>query len=81
VNLKLMLAEEWQNIRELRKLEINFDPEICTGTWQCSEVCPIGCWSQDTEARKAVFANSCTCVACGACVLQCKPGAIKLEVR
>jgi len=81
VNIKTTLSNEWETIRDLRHLEIRFDPLLCSGTWQCYEVCPIGCWTPDFEARKAVFADGCQCVACGACVLQCKPGAIELKVR
>ena len=80
MNLKDMLVEEWRTVRDLRRLEIQFDPELCTGTWQCYEVCPVGCWSPDYENRAAIFIEECACVACGACVLQCKPGAISLFV-
>jgi NAD-dependent dihydropyrimidine dehydrogenase PreA subunit len=80
VSIKIMLAREWRTVRDLRRLEIRFDPDLCTGTWQCYEVCPIGCWTPDYEDRVAVFTGECSCVACGACVLQCKPKAIQLEV-
>ena len=80
MNIRSLLAEEWRTIRDLRRLEIQFDPSLCTGTWQCYEVCPIGGWSLDYVSRVVVFADGCQCVACGACVLQCKPQAIKLEV-
>ena len=65
--------------RELRGLEVVFDPEKCTGVWQCYEVCPIGCWTPDRERRKAVFHDAERCIACGACVLQCPEGAIELK--
>jgi NAD-dependent dihydropyrimidine dehydrogenase PreA subunit len=81
VNIKEMLAGEFRTVRELRHLQIRFDPNLCTGTWQCYEVCPIGCWTPDFDNRVAVFKDSGQCVACGACVLQCKPEAIRLEVR
>lgn len=80
MSIKIMLAREWRTVRDLRRLEIRFDPDLCTGTWQCYEVCPIGCWTRDYENRVALFASECNCVACGACVLQCKPKAIQLEV-
>jgi NAD-dependent dihydropyrimidine dehydrogenase PreA subunit len=80
MSLVEMLTDEWRNVRELRHLRIHFDPSICTGTWQCYEVCPIGCWTPDYEGQVVVFDRDCTCVACGACVLQCKPKAIRLEV-
>lgn len=81
MNLKEILREEWQNVRELRHLQIIFDPERCIGTWQCFEVCPIGCWTPDYDKQVVVFDESCQCVACGACVLQCQPEAISLEVN
>ena len=81
MTIRNKLASEWQTVRELRHLQIRFDPQLCTGTWQCYEVCPIGCWSPDFDNHIAVFEDGGQCVACGACVLQCKPKAIRLEVR
>ena len=74
------LAEHWQIARTLRRLHIRFDPEKCTGVWQCYEVCPVGCWTPDREAHKAIFHDGGRCIACGACVLQCPKGAIELTV-
>ncbi len=74
------LAEHWRIARTLRGLQIHFYPEKCTGVWQCYEVCPIGCWTPDREARKAIFHDGYRCIACGACVLQCPEGAIELTV-
>jgi NAD-dependent dihydropyrimidine dehydrogenase PreA subunit len=65
--------------RELRHLKIHFYPEKCKGIWQCYEVCPIGCWTPDTEKRVVVFHDGERCIACGACVLQCPEGAIELK--
>jgi NAD-dependent dihydropyrimidine dehydrogenase PreA subunit len=75
-----MLAKEWNTVRKLRRLHIDFDPERCIGTWQCVQVCPIGCWTPDKVARIVQFHDGERCVACGACVLQCKPEAIHLTV-
>jgi formate hydrogenlyase subunit 6/NADH:ubiquinone oxidoreductase subunit I len=75
-----MLAEEWQRVGQLRRLHIDFDAERCIGTWQCVQVCPIGCWTPDKEARVVHFHDGERCIACGACVLQCKPEAIQLTV-
>ena len=74
------LAEHWRIARTLRQLQIRFYPEKCTGVWQCYEVCPVGCWTPDREARKAIFHDGDRCIACGACVLQCPEGAIELTV-
>ncbi len=74
------LKENLKIARELRHLEIHFDPEKCRGIWQCYEVCPIGCWTPKYEERVAVFHNPELCIACGACVLQCPEDAIELRI-
>jgi len=73
------LTEHLQLARELRYLEIHFDPEKCKGVWQCYEVCPVGCWTPNRPARVVIFHNPELCIACGACVLQCPQDAITLE--
>lgn len=72
------MAQHWEIARQLRSLEIHYDPGKCTGAWQCYEVCPVGCWTHDRNNRIAIL-NSEMCVACGACVLQCPQGAIELN--
>jgi len=81
MGIREMLAEEWRHMRELRHLHIRFDPDRCIGSWQCYEVCPIGCWLPNNETRTVEFQNDQACIACGACVLQCPAGAIELAVR
>jgi NAD-dependent dihydropyrimidine dehydrogenase PreA subunit len=75
-----LLAEHWRLLRDLRKLQIKLDAERCKGTWECYQVCPVGCWSPDYERRKVVFHDPALCIACGACVLQCPEDAIELRV-
>lgn len=72
------LKEEVKQLTVQRRLQIRFDRDQCTGVWQCYEVCPVGCWTPDREARKAIFHDGHRCIACGACVLQCPEGAIEL---
>ena len=72
------LSEELDTVRTLRSLSIKFDPNLCKGVWQCYDVCPIGCWTPNYETRIVEFHDPELCIACGACVLQCPEGAIKL---
>lgn len=78
MEIKTLLAREWQTVQELRYLRIQFDPARCTGAWQCYEVCPIGCWTPNYETRVAEFHDPERCIACGACGLQCPADAIAL---
>jgi len=75
-----LMLEHLELARTLRKLQIHFDPEKCTGVYQCVQVCPVDCWDKDLESRKAIFARPEDCIACNACVLQCPEGAIELKV-
>ena len=72
--------EHWEIARKLRNLRIHFDPDKCTGVWQCYEVCPTGRWTPDRERRKVVFSDpDQKCIACRACVIQCPEKAIELK--
>lgn len=75
-----LLKEHIDLALNLRALQIHFYPERCNGTWQCYEVCPIGCWRPDRENRVVIFEHGERCIACGACVLQCPERAIELKV-
>jgi NAD-dependent dihydropyrimidine dehydrogenase PreA subunit len=80
MSVRELLQEELRTVRELRALQIQFDPIKCKGTWQCYEVCPIGLWKPNREERIVGFEGPEGCVACGACVLQCPEDAILLTV-
>jgi NAD-dependent dihydropyrimidine dehydrogenase PreA subunit len=80
MNWHEMLKTEMKHLTAARKLHIRFDRDKCAGVWECYEVCPVGCWTPDFEARKAIFHDGDCCIACGACVLQCPEGAIELCV-
>jgi NAD-dependent dihydropyrimidine dehydrogenase PreA subunit len=73
------LFEHIEIARKLRGLRIHFYEGKCTGTWQCIQVCPIGCWTRDLERRVAIHHDTEHCIACGACVLQCPEEAIELK--
>jgi NAD-dependent dihydropyrimidine dehydrogenase PreA subunit len=77
--IKSLIAEHWQLAKNLRSMQIYYDPEKCKGVWQCYEVCPVGCWTPDYEHRKVIFHDPERCIACGACVLQCPENAIELK--
>jgi NAD-dependent dihydropyrimidine dehydrogenase PreA subunit len=79
MNWREMLTQELKHLTVARRLQIRFDPDKCAGVWECYEVCPVGCWVPDLEARKAIFHNADRCIACSACVLQCPEEAIKLD--
>ena len=79
-DFKAMLKKEWRTVRELRHLRIFFDPQRCSGAWQCYEVCPIGLWTPDYSQRVVTLDQSLPCIACGACVLQCPSQAIRLSI-
>ena len=57
-----------------RKLTHN--PDRCDGCQQCFEVCPLGVWEVDGDLRLARLE---ACTACGACLRQCKSGALRAE--
>ncbi len=78
MNWRESLKEEIMLVTVQRRLQICFDRDKCTGTWQCYEVCPVGCWTPDPEAHKVIFHDGQRCIACGACVLQCPERAIEL---
>jgi NAD-dependent dihydropyrimidine dehydrogenase PreA subunit len=77
--LMTSLKDHLRFARELRGLQIRFDPQKCKGTWQCYNVCPVGCWTPDPARRVVIFHDPQKCIACGACVLQCPEKAIELK--
>ena len=73
------IVEHWHLAQTLRYLKIQFDPELCSGAWECYEVCPVDCWTPDRVSNIVVFHDPDRCIACGACVLQCPENAIELK--
>ena len=81
MDLKAILVEEWGNVKDLRHLRIQLDPQHCTGAWQCYEVCPVGMWTPNYKTRIVELDEDILrCIACGACVLQCPSDAIQLVI-
>jgi NAD-dependent dihydropyrimidine dehydrogenase PreA subunit len=73
------LAEHWHIARTLRHLAIHFQAERCVGDLQCYEVCPVGCWLPNPDEGQVILVDGESCIACGACVLQCPEDAIELR--
>ena len=74
-----LMAEHWELAKNLRSLRIYFEPDKCTGVFECYAACPVGCWTPDYANRMAIFHDAHLCIACGACVLQCPEDAITLR--
>jgi NAD-dependent dihydropyrimidine dehydrogenase PreA subunit len=56
---------------------LKFVPEKCTGCGRCWEVCPHGVFVP--EAKRARLADRDLCIECGACMLNCRYGAISVR--
>ncbi|MEJ2759859.1 MAG: ferredoxin family protein [Anaerolineales bacterium] len=75
-----LMNEHLELAKHLRGMHIVFDPEKCTGVWECVQVCPVECWEKDEANRKSRFVRPERCIACNACVLQCPEKAIELKI-
>ncbi|TLM99227.1 MAG: 4Fe-4S dicluster domain-containing protein [Actinobacteria bacterium] len=66
---------------ELRYIEdvvtLGFDAEKCTGCRQCAMVCPHGVFEMADGRARVVDRGAC--MECGACLRNCRFGAITLE--
>jgi ferredoxin len=56
---------------------IELDCEKCIGCRLCEQVCPHGVF--EISSKKAVIVDKDACMECGACVINCKPGALSVE--
>jgi NAD-dependent dihydropyrimidine dehydrogenase PreA subunit len=74
-----LMKEHVYLARHLRRMQIVFHAERCSGVFECYEVCPVDCWKPDPSGRVVDFQNEQACIACGACVLQCPEDAIELR--
>jgi NAD-dependent dihydropyrimidine dehydrogenase PreA subunit len=54
-----------------------YTPELCNGCGMCVEVCPHAAFEMD--GRLAVLIHPQNCMECGACMLNCVTGAIRVE--
>ena len=55
---------------------LRHNPELCSGCKTCKQVCPHGVF--EIKAKKAHLVDSDACMECGACVINCREGAISV---
>ena len=56
---------------------LKYAPEKCTGCRRCVEVCPHGVFEKLNGTVR--LADAASCMECGACQMNCAPGAIHVE--
>jgi NAD-dependent dihydropyrimidine dehydrogenase PreA subunit len=56
---------------------LQLDADKCNGCRVCQEVCPHGVFV--IEDRKARIVDLDACIECGACALNCQPGALTVS--
>ncbi|MHA1694952.1 MAG: 4Fe-4S dicluster domain-containing protein [Candidatus Helarchaeota archaeon] len=61
-------------------IRIYIDLEKCVGCGQCINACPSGIYYIDPKLKKAKIDDLINCLECRACEIQCKNGAIKINI-
>jgi ferredoxin len=56
---------------------LKYKPELCNGCSLCVNVCPHGVFT--IKDHRAELVNYQGCMECGACQLNCQPGAILVK--
>jgi len=56
---------------------LTYDAELCNGCGYCASVCPHRVFQ--VAGGKSRLSDPSECMECGACALNCAPGAIKVD--
>lgn len=56
---------------------LEYDPSLCIGCRLCIEVCPHNVFRMADKKAEVVYRDKC--MECGACELNCEPGALKVK--
>lgn len=56
---------------------LQYDERLCSGCGMCCVVCPHGVFQMN--GRVALLVRAEACIECGACELNCVPGAITVD--
>jgi NAD-dependent dihydropyrimidine dehydrogenase PreA subunit len=56
---------------------LSLEEALCTGCRECIEVCPHACF--EMRDGKAAIADRGSCMECGACMMNCAAGAIRVR--
>ena len=56
---------------------LHYYPRLCTNCGLCSLVCPHHVFEAGDQVARMVTRSAC--IECGACMLNCEPGAIKVQ--
>jgi NAD-dependent dihydropyrimidine dehydrogenase PreA subunit len=62
-------------LRNVTTLE--YDPALCIGCGLCVEVCPHNVFNMAGKRAELLYPDKC--IECGACQLNCDPGALKVK--
>jgi NAD-dependent dihydropyrimidine dehydrogenase PreA subunit len=71
------LRSFWEHARATLFYSVSLDLDICVGRQTCYEVCPVGCFRQNSNSQ-IELRHPELCVVCGACQLQCPSQAAQL---
>ena len=56
---------------------LTYEVELCNGCRRCIEVCPHAVF--DMQDKRARITRHDDCIECGACSLNCEPGALRVD--